>query len=147
MHEKMNPEEGNTRRPSARPFPARVSDVLDGFTLEIDRGSEDGVTEGQTFEIYCEAESAGAETGAGEEPALQEIVKGTGVAVRVLKRSAILASVTPAFIIERPSAIPGYLGGPTIELTDGTAGKIAPFEEPRKGDPVRPADTQAEGKE
>jgi len=117
--------------------PARVIEVLDPFNVVIDRGRNLGVERGDVFEVYRPQESAGAVEGAPEAP--PEFIRGLGEVVAVYKKTAALRSITPAFIIERPSAIPGYLGGPQIEVVSGDSGKIAPFEEPQVGDLARPS--------
>ncbi|MCE5272046.1 hypothetical protein LLH00_12290 [bacterium] len=114
--------------------PARVVQVLDPFNLVIDRGRNMGVERGEVFEVYRPQESAVL---AGEAP--QVFIRGLAEVVAVYKKTAALRSITPAFIIERPSAIPGYLGGPQIEVVSGDSGRIAPFEDPQVGDLARPA--------
>lgn len=112
--------------------PARVIEVLDPYTVLIDRGRNTGLDMGETYEVYRLNESR-------EPDSPTEIVKGIGEVVAVYKKTAALRSITPAFIVERRTAIPGYLGGPFPEVVGAESGEISPFEDPRVGDLVRPA--------
>ena len=115
--------------------PARVIEVLDPYTLLIDRGHNVGLELGEVFEVYRLNLSR-------EPDSPPEHVKGLGEVVAVYKKTAALRSITPAFIIERRTAIPGYLGGPLPEVVAADSGKIAPFEEPQVGDLARPAEEE-----
>lgn len=117
--------------------PARVIEVLDPFNLVIDRGRNLGVERGDVYEVYRPENSLSSEEQTPEP--LGETIKGLGEVIAVYKKTAALRSITPAFIVERPSPIPGYLGGPLLEVVDGASGRIAPFENPRIGDLARPA--------
>ena len=114
--------------------PARVIEVLDTFTLVIDRGKNTGLELGEVFEVYCLNEESD-----GSEDSPLELIKGIGEVIAVYKKTATLRSITPAFIVECRTAIPGYLGGPFPEVVGDDSGRIGPFEDPKAGDLVRPA--------
>ena len=116
--------------------PARVIEVLDTFNLVIDRGRNLGVERGDVYEVYRPESNSMPDKSTPE--LMGETIKGLGEVIAVYKKTASLRSITPAFIVERPSPIPGYLGGPLLEVVDGESGRIAPFEDPRIGDLARP---------
>ena len=75
----------------ARPFPGKVAQVLNGFTLVLNRGADDKVKVGQRFLVY----------GFGDEiidPETQqslgtlELVRGTGVVAHLQPKLAVLKS-------------------------------------------------------
>ncbi|MFX0202346.1 MAG: hypothetical protein ACFFCW_40080 [Candidatus Hodarchaeota archaeon] len=123
-----------------RPFPALVVDVIDNYTIVINRGSQDGVHENQKFLVYQLSEKQLTDPETGELLGLLEIVKGTGIAVHVQEKMTTIRSdqKTPGtrrVIRQAPDLLFGRNIGEVVEEYDRP--ELHPFEGIKRGDKVK----------
>lgn len=126
---------------TAKPlFPARVVDVVDEYRVVINRGLRDGLKLGVRVVIYGVGAEDLRDPDTGENLGRLEIVRGVGVVTNVQEKIATVKSATkkpaPKTIVRRPWAAIAGLGG---EEEIHEAAVDVPFDEPEKGDYVRPA--------
>src|SRR6266508_2456411 len=82
--------------PSLQPppglFPCTVVEVIDDYTVVINRGSRDGIRGGQRFVIYAQSSEQIRDPESGELLGYLEIVKGTGKVTHLQERLATVES-------------------------------------------------------
>ena len=120
-------------------FPAAVVRVIDSLTLVINRGSDDGVSKGDSFLVYYVEPEEMLDPTTGESLGHLEIVRGSGAAVHVQpKMSTIRSNRTESGgrIVRRTSG--GLLGIGLGETVEHPEKKAVPFENPEVGDLAKP---------
>ena len=122
---------------------AKVAKVVDEYTLVINRGESDGVSEGDKFLVYSVGEEV-KDPDTGEVLGDFEDVKGTGEVVHVQgKMSTIESNMTKVGIIKkvkkfsRRGGITNLFGPNKVEEYQPPETKS--FDGPKVGDLVRPA--------
>jgi hypothetical protein len=121
-----------------------VAKVLDEYTLVINRGSNQGVKEGQRFLIYELSNEEVKDPATEESLGYLEIVKGIGKVTHVQDRLSTLVSVEEAQgerrIIKRrtPFSSISFLGGGSEEEIITPAKGFLPFADARPGNRARP---------
>ena len=126
----------------SRPFPAVVVQEKSPFELVINRGSLDGVREGNTFVVYYVEPEDLIDPETLESLGKLEVVRGTGVATNVQEKMTTIKSNryenNSGTIIRRNSSpfggISALIGGETIEHP---AKDLIPFDEAKRGDKVK----------
>jgi len=136
-------------------FPAAVIKVIDEYKIVINKGSRDGIKNGQRFLIYAETDELLQDPVTLEGLGNLEISKGTGKIIYVQEKWATIESdrtkAPNKKIVTRirnnpsnPTAlgvggIMGYLGLPVeVEETIESPGEKVPFDNPSYGDKVKP---------
>lgn len=119
-------------------YPAKVVEIIDASRVAINRGSKDGIQNGQRFLVY----SLGKELFDPEtEESLGklEIVRGVGVAAHVQERLTTIESEARGPRIRRVRRSEGLLlfSGRGEEVIEET-GQRLPFDSPEVGDLVKP---------
>lgn len=126
----------------SRPFPAAVVQEKSPFELVINRGSLDGVREGNTFVVYYVEPEELIDPETQESLGKLEVVRGTGVATNVQEKMTTIKSNryenNSGTIIRRNSnpfgGISALIGGETIEHP---AKDLIPFDDAKRGDKVK----------
>ena len=98
-------------------FTAEVTEVVDEYSLVINRGGTDGVHIGQVFLVYGLSGQEPAAAKGHEKAEMVEIIKGTGEVVKAFSKKAIIRStrITSPLIVKRRSPLV-FLGvGPEIK--------------------------------
>ncbi|MDN3454610.1 hypothetical protein [Psychrobacter sp. APC 3350] len=127
---------------TSRPFPAAVVQEKSPFELVINRGSLDGVREGNTFVVYYVEPEDLIDPETQESLGKLEVVRGTGVATNVQEKMTTIKSNryenNSGTIIRRNNSpfggISALIGGETIEQP---AKDLIPFDEAKRGDKVK----------
>lgn len=127
---------------TSRPFPAAVVQEKSSFELVINRGSLDGVREGNTFVVYYVEPEDLIDPETQESLGKLEVVRGTGVATNVQEKMTTIKSNryenNSGTIIRRNNSpfggISALIGGETIEQP---AKDLIPFDEAKRGDKVK----------
>ena len=118
-------------------FPAIVAKVIDDYTLVINRGEADGITNGQRFLIYNLSEEEILDPETGQTLGHLEIVKGSGRVTHIQERMSTIKSdrttSSKRKIIRRA---PHYAYGEEEEITPSS--ETIPFENARIGDKAKP---------
>lgn len=123
----------------------RVAQVIDDYKVVINRGADDGIKEGMRFLVYgIGDEVIDPET---DEPLGRlELVRGKGKVIHVQPRFATIESIEQTRIpganrrIRDPLRLFGYSSAAlgSIEETDPDRYEDMPFENPQRGDQVKP---------
>lgn len=125
----------DTKKPT---FPALVVKVINDFTLTINRGSIHDISEGDKFLVYAIDKEELIDPETNESLGHLELIRGTGIASHVQDKMTTIKSnryINGGRIIRRQSGALAVIGGETIE----ESGKeLMPFDEPQKGDMVKP---------
>ena len=118
-------------------FPATVARVLDNYKLVINRGSENGIREGQRMLVYCVSDEDIKDPHTGESLGYLELVKGTGKIIFVQEKMSILES-DKIFKSSKTNPYPSITH--SWQQLDFLVleGKLVPFENPEVGDMVKP---------
>jgi len=124
-------------------FPAKVVKLMDGAsggyeTVVINRGRDDGITEGQHFIIYqLDEEILDPDTG--ESLGVLEIPKGEGVVMHAQEKMAVIRSNKfGETVVTKSNPHLGMLGIALGAETREQKGKIIPFKKVRQGDLAKP---------
>ncbi len=123
---------------------AAVAEILEeGYSVVINRGSRDGVKEGQKFLIYEISPEEIRDPINGESLGHLEIVKGTGVVSHLQERMATVTSDrrTQRRLVSRPIRDYGRLiWGPigAASETEELETHLEPFKSPKVGDRAKP---------
>ena len=129
-----------TREQPAAVFPAKVIDVIDEYRVVINRGSREGLKNGMRVVVYAVGKEDLIDPDTGENLGKLEIVRGIGTLTNVQPKIATVKSAmkrpAPKTIVRRPWGGLAGLGG---EEEVHEAAIDLPFDEPEKGDFVRPA--------
>ncbi len=117
-------------------FPATVAKVIDDSKLVINRGSENGIKEGQRMLVYCVSDEDIKDPNTGESLGFLELVRGTGKIIFVQDKLSILES-------DKQQIVPisyNYPSSSFSHFTEKTIHEkhIIPFEKPQVGDLVKP---------
>ena len=126
----------NTMYP--RPFPGQVADIIDEYTLVINRGKKDDVIIGQRFIVYKLTEREIIDPETGKKLGNYEHFTGSGKIVLVTDEWSTLESNMK---IESQNQ-DLLLNWPGIGIRSSEwrkANKLTPFDFPKKGDYVKPA--------
>lgn len=128
----------------SRPFPAAVVQKQSPFELVINRGSLDGVREGNTFIVYYVEPEELIDPETEESLGRLEVVRGTGVATNVQERITTIKSNryenNSGTIIRRNSSPFGFGGLSSLmagETIEHPAKDLIPFDEAKRGDKVK----------
>jgi hypothetical protein len=130
-------------KPVPRAFPATVVSVVEqGYTkVVINRGSVDGVKDGDRFLVYDIAEEELVDPEAGESLGRLETVRGVGVATHVQERMSTLEpemrKKSPRRIV-KSSPISMFGFGGREEVVEELEPRREEFNGPRKGDRAKP---------
>lgn len=123
-----------------RSFPALVVRKRDEYHLVINRGSLDGVEEGDLFLVYYVEPDELFDPETNESLGKLEIVRGTGRAVHVQEKLTTIKSNmldnTSAKTIRR-SSHPFNVIGLGSETVEESARELKPFDSPAIGDKVK----------
>jgi len=121
----------------ARPFPAKVAQVVDLLTLVINRGSDDNVKMGQRFLVYGIGEDV-IDPDTQQSLGALEVVRGTGVVTHLQPKLAVLKSDqrhTPQRRVVRQQQPVAMF--PTVETTYEEPVEVE-FDRPGVGDFAKP---------
>ena len=119
-------------------FPATIAKVIDDYKLVINRGSENGIKEGQRMLVYCVSDEDIKDPETGESLGFLELVRGTGKIIFVQDKLSIIETdkqrdIKRVFNANKPFQITAFDRTETIiEYTR------VPFDNPRVGDLVKP---------
>lgn len=116
-------------------FPATVAKVIDDYKLVINRGSENGIKEGQRMLVYCVSDEDIKDPETGESLGFLELVRGTGKIIFIQEKMSIIES-------DKVKRIPpknNYID-PLQSFTEQVFGKEIklPFDNPQIGDKIKP---------
>jgi hypothetical protein len=120
-------------------FPATVAKVIDSYKLVINKGSEDGIREGQRMLVYHVSDEDIKDPNTGESLGFLELVRGTGKIIFVQDKISILESDKVEIIKFRqePSlvnrAMFTFAGSEVRESKE-----LIRFDNPQVGDQVKP---------
>lgn len=121
-------------------FPASVIRVMSDDRLVFNRGSEDGIQEGQRFLVYALGDEL-FDPGTGDSLGRLEIVRGTGVAMHVQEHLTTVDSDKrlPASkrTFRRTDPFHSLIAGSSEEVVH-EVGERLPFDEASEGDLVKP---------
>ncbi|MGP8025080.1 MAG: hypothetical protein ACLQG5_12980 [Methanobacterium sp.] len=133
---------------SDRKFPATVVKVLNSYEVAINRGSEDGVREGQMFAIFGFSDEKIIDPESGEDLGLLEIFKGDGEVINVQERMSTIRSARKKpdrkeVIYEDTNDTPYFLRTisnvkPSKRREITTVGESLPFNNPKRDDKAKP---------
>ena len=119
-------------------FPAIVVRVVDDHTVIINRGEKDGIRKGQRFLVYYLETNPIIDPETGQDLGQLEIVRGRGSATHIQERLTTVYSDQKGpggrRVVKKRS--PFTLS--EEEETIATPGEIEPFNDPVKGDKVKP---------
>ena len=119
-------------------WPARVVEVIDQNRVVINRGSRDGLKQGQRFLVYGLGASDLIDPDTKESLGRLEIVRGIGTITHVQERVCTLTSARTASpskrIVRKNPLIFSQMETETIQEVPETL----PFDDASKGDYVRP---------
>lgn len=131
-------------------FPATVAKVIDDYKLVINRGSENGIKEGQRMLVYCVSDEDIKDPETGESLGFLELVRGTGKIIFVQEKISIIESdntkaeirkifnraskAEPSYIPQIPRPI--FKQAEPLETIESK--HLIPFENPQVGDQVKP---------
>ncbi len=131
-------------------FPATVVEVINEYTLVINKGELHGIRDGQRVLLYAIDDNEIIDPDTGESLGYLEIVKGQGKVVNVQHKMSIVESSK----VIQPNLFDSLLGGSfykRFESVIATQGKSEierlkqqiegvnlPFENPQVGDKVKP---------
>lgn len=129
-----------------RKFPAKILKIIDPKTIVIDRGSEDGVKDGDTYLVYALGEDI-VDPDTKENYGKLEIVKGRAIAEHTQEKITTLKSSKTTLpgrrIIYRKSGLNNTLFsliGVNTETKEeiNQSGETLPFDNVKIGDLVKP---------
>ena len=113
-------------------FPATVVRVIDDRMVVINRGTKDGIREGQQFLVYHLDTDSIKDPETGCDLGRLEIVRGTGVATHVQENMTTVSSNRKGPTEQR--VVRRYGEEEKITIPGGTE----PFENARRGDKAKP---------
>jgi hypothetical protein len=124
-------------------FPAKVAKVIDNHKLVINRGSEDGIREGQRMLVYKIDDEAIIDPDTGKSLGNLELVRGTGEIIYVQEKISILESDRTQLISSKNAR---YSSSNSRKILSPLAPALAmlgerevlPFDKPQIGDEVKP---------
>lgn len=128
---------------SRREFPGAVTEVLNAYTLVINRGEQDGVEKGQEYIVYALSEEPLTDPDTGEQLERLEQVKGKGKVVHVQQKIATIQSNRKESdrnerVVHRGDPLGGTVfGEEKVEIKPDP--DVLPFNDPERGDRVRPS--------
>ena len=117
-------------------FTAKVAEIINPYTVVINRGSTHGIYKGQKFLIYGASDKKIMDPDTGDVLGSLSIPKGEGVAVRVDELITVITSID-----KEPPKAPGQLRSlASFVGVEAAPGEIKPFINIEKGDKAKPAD-------
>ncbi len=126
-----------------RQFPAIVAEVIDAYSIAINRGTLDGIKVDQQFLIYSLSAKEIIDPETHASLGFLEIVKGRGKIVHVQEQLAILKSVTAAgpfrkIIKRKPASLLDLVSQGEQQEEVVESGELLPFDDPKVGDKAKP---------
>lgn len=117
-------------------FPAKVAKVIDNYKLVINKGSEDGIREGQRMIVYNIDDEDIKDPDTGESLGYLELVRGTGKIIFIQEKISILESdmiykSTP----NSSKSLQQLISSPVGDFLND--GQKKPFANPKIGDLVK----------
>lgn len=123
-------------------FPATIAEIINDYTLVMNRGSRHGVKNGQKFLIYGTSDEEIIDPETGKTLGFLEIVRGTGTISHVQENISTISAeirLKPVRTIRRRKAgIWGFMEPEVIETVDPGSGELIAFTSAQKGDKARP---------
>ncbi len=117
-------------------FPATIAKVIDDYKLVINRGSENGIREGQRMLVYYVSDEDIKDPNTGESLGYLELVRGTGKIIFLQDKIAILESDKVQYKRILSAWKPGFPIGSGDQIIEEP--QRIPFENPQIGDQVKP---------
>lgn len=118
-------------------YPAIVVEVVDDYQVVINKGSEDGIEEGQRFLIYELSEEKIKDPETGENLGKLEYVKGKGKVIHVQEKMSTIESIEEDDSTARTIEKTNPLGIKRKEKIHTTP-EIKPFQNPKIKDKAKP---------
>jgi len=126
----------------AKDFPATIAEIIDDYTLVMNRGSRHGVKNRQKFLIYGTSDEEIIDPETGKTLGFLEIVRGIGTISHVQENiSTISAEIRfkPARTIRRKkTGVWGFMEPEVIETVEDSSEVLTAFKNAQKGDKARP---------
>lgn len=122
---------------NARTFPATVAKVLDEYTVVINRGSDDGIKQGQTFLIFSTGDEV-VDPESKESLGLLELVRGRGSVTHVQPKMATIRSSKKRPPKSTTTRNLGLLSMGTEVIEQFDSGDVLPFDGPEVGNKAKP---------
>jgi translation initiation factor 2 gamma subunit (eIF-2gamma) len=110
--------------------------VIDDYKLVINKGSEDGIREGQRMLVYRVSDEEIEDPNTGESLGYLELVRGTGKIIFVQDKLSIIESDKTKKVTTTYNRNHAFYS--TYQSETVTENERIPFENPQVGDQVKP---------